>query len=125
MVTSGAAEVAGLGGELGRLEVGRAADLVVLERRDDDAYESVCASTPADVQLVMIGGDVTYGRRDWVGTLAADPDDPDLEPVLAWGRRMLLDTSFEVHPGSDPTPRLDQLRRSLTSVYPPVGPIWA
>jgi cytosine/adenosine deaminase-related metal-dependent hydrolase len=125
MVTSGAAEVAGLGDVLGRLEVGRAADLVVMARHDDDAHESVCASTPADVQLVMIGGDVTYGRRDWVRTLAADPDDPDLEPVLAWGRRMLLDTSFEVNPGPDPTPRLAQLRRSLTSVYPPVGPIWA
>jgi hypothetical protein len=38
---------------------------------------------------------------------------------------MLLDTSFEVNPGPDPTPRLAQLRKSLTSVYPPVGPIWA
>jgi cytosine/adenosine deaminase-related metal-dependent hydrolase len=73
MVTSAAAEVAGLGGELGRLEVGRAADLVVMARHDDDAYESVCASTPAAVELVMIGGDVTYARRDWLRTLAADP----------------------------------------------------
>ncbi len=125
MVTSGAAEVAGLGDKLGRLAVGRAADLVVMARQDSDAHESVCASTPADVELVMIGGDVAYGRRDWVSTLAADPNDPDLEPVVAWGRRMLLDTSFEVNPGDEPTPRLAQIRQSLTSVYPPVGPIWA
>lgn len=125
MVTSGAAEVAGLGSQLGRLAVGRAADLVVMARQDADAFESVCASTPADVELVMIGGDVAYGRRDWVGQLVADPTDPDLEQVVAWGRRMLLDTSFEVNPGEDPTPRLAQIRRSLTSVYPPVGPIWA
>jgi len=85
----------------------------------------VCASTPADVELVMIGGDVAYGRRDWVETLAADAADPDLEPVVAWGRRMLLDTSFEVTPGGDPTPRLSSIRQALTSVYPPVGPIWA
>lgn len=125
MVTSGAAEVAGLGAKLGRLAVGRAADLVVMARQDQDAYESVCASTPADVELVMIGGDVAYGRHDWVSTLAADPADPDLEPVLAWGRPMLLDTSFEVNPSGDATPRLAQLRQALTSVYPPVGPIWA
>lgn len=125
MVTSGAADVAGLGGKLGRLAVGRAADLVVMTRQDANAYESVCSSTPADVELVMIGGDVAYGRQDWVRTLAADPADPDLEPVLAWGRRMLLDTGFEVNPGEEPTPRLAQIRQSLTSVYPQVGPIWA
>ena len=125
MVTSGAADVAGLGEKLGRLEVGRAADVLVLAAQDDDAYESVCASTPADVQLVLIGGDLAYGRQDWVRSLAADADDLDLEPVVAWGRRMLLDTSFEVHPGGQPTPRLAQIRRSLTSVYPQVGPIWA
>ncbi len=125
MVTSGAADVAGLGAKLGRLAVGRAADVVVLAPRDDDAYESVCASTPADVQLVLIGGDVAYGRRDWVRSLAADPEDLDLEPVVAWGRRMLLDTSFEVNPDGEPTPRLAQIRSSLTSVYPQVGPIWA
>ena len=79
MVTSGAADVAALGDKLGRLEVGRAADLVVMARQDDDAYESVCASTPADVELVLIGGDVAYGRAEWVTTLAADAADPDLE----------------------------------------------
>jgi cytosine/adenosine deaminase-related metal-dependent hydrolase len=125
MVTSGAADVAGLGKSLGRLAVGRVADLVVLARQDTNAYESVCSSTPADVRLVMIGGDVAYGRQDWVRTLAADPADPHLEPVLAWGHRMLLDTSFEVNPGEEPTPRLAQIRQALTSVYPPVGPIWA
>jgi len=125
MVTSGAADVAGLGAKLGRLAVGRAADVVVLAPRSEDAYESVCAATPADVQLVLIGGDVAYGRRDWVRSLAADTEDLDLEQVVAWGRRMLLDTSFEVNPNGEPPPRLAQIRRSLTSVYPQVGPIWA
>jgi 5-methylthioadenosine/S-adenosylhomocysteine deaminase len=105
--------------------VGRAADVVVMARQDTDAYESVCSSSPADVELVMIGGDLVYGRDDWVKSLAADPADPDLEAVIAWGRRMLLDTSYELHPSGDATPRLSALRQSLTSVYPPVGPIWA
>ena len=73
----------------------------------------------------MIGGDLVYGRQDWVTGLAADAADPDLEPVIAWGRRMLLDTSYELNPGPDPTPRLSSIRQSLTKIYPPVGPIWS
>ena len=38
---------------------------------------------------------------------------------------MLLDTSFEVNPNGESAPRLAEIRRSLTSVYPQVGPIWA
>jgi 5-methylthioadenosine/S-adenosylhomocysteine deaminase len=125
MVTSGAADIAGLKDKLGSLEVGRPADVLVLARRDTDPYESVCAAIPNDVELVLIGGDLTYGRADWVGTLAEDPADPNLEPVLAWGRPMLLDTSYQGQPDKGLTPRLAQLRADLTSTYPPVGPIWA
>jgi 5-methylthioadenosine/S-adenosylhomocysteine deaminase len=74
---------------------------------------------------VLIGGGLAYGRTDWVHTLAQNPADSNLEPVLAWGRPMLLDTSYQGQPNDDPTPRLAQLRADLTSNYPPVGPIWA
>jgi hypothetical protein len=126
MVTSHSAAVAGLEDRLGSIAVGRPADLVVLARQDADPYESVCASTPDDVELVLIGGDIVYGTYESVTALAADPTDPALEPVLAWGRHMLLDTGYDAGdavPGS--SPRLEQLRASLTSTYPPVGPIWA
>lgn len=131
MVTSGAAEIAGLGEYLGSLEMGRPADVVVLERKDRDAYESVCVSTPGDVELVMIGGDVVYGRHDWLSTLlgdtvgTVDSVGSGFEPVLAWGRRMLLDTGYEANPDQATIPRLEDLREALTSIYPPVGPIWA
>ena len=125
MVTAGAADLAGLGGKLGRLEVGRPADVLVLARCDPDPYESVCAAIPGDVELVLIGGDLAYGRADWVRTLAHDHANPNLEPVLAWGQPMLLDTSYQGQPNEVPTPRLAQLRAELTSSYPQVGPIWA
>jgi 5-methylthioadenosine/S-adenosylhomocysteine deaminase len=125
MVTSGAAAVASLGDQLGSIAVGRAADVVVLARRDTDAYESVCESVPGDVELVLIGGDLVYGRADWVTQLAQDPTDPRLEPVIAWGRPMLLDTGFEANPDGSSGTTLQQLRADLTAVYPPVGPIWA
>jgi hypothetical protein len=125
MVTSRAASVAGLGDQLGSIEVGRAADLVVLARTDTDPYESVCDSAPSEVELVLIGGDLAYGRTDWVTQLAGNAVDPRLERVIAWGRPMLLDTGFEAHPDGTDGTRLQQLRADLTAAYPPVGPIWA
>jgi 5-methylthioadenosine/S-adenosylhomocysteine deaminase len=121
MVTTGAAQIAGLGDKLGSL-IGRPADVLVLARCGPEPYESVCASTPNDVELVLIGGDLAYGRTDWIRTLAQNPADTNLEPVLAWGRPMLLDTSYQGQPNNGPTPRLAQLRTDLTTNYPPVGP---
>jgi hypothetical protein len=66
-----------------------------------------------------------YGRKDWVELLAADPTDPRLELVLAWGRPMLLDTGFQGNPDGTDGTRLRQLRTDLTTTYPQVGPIWA
>lgn len=125
MVTSGAAAIAGLSDHVGSIAVGMVADLVVLARQASDPYESICLSMPNDVELVLIGGDIVYGAHDWTTSIAADPQDPLLEPVVAWGRPMLLDTSYEAQSDGGPTPRLQQLRADLTGAYPPVGPIWA
>jgi 5-methylthioadenosine/S-adenosylhomocysteine deaminase len=125
MATSTAVHIAALDQHLGTLETGRPADLLVLARRDDDPYESVCAGHPTDVELVLIGGDLAYGRTDWITTLAADPTNLHLEPVIAWGRSMLLDTGYQATPGGTAPPSLSALRAALTGVYPQVGPIWA
>jgi hypothetical protein len=45
------------------------------------------AADPSWVQLVMVDGDLAYGRAHWLGDLV-DPADRDrLEPVLAWAPR--------------------------------------
>ena len=125
MVTSDAAQIAGLGDELGKLEEGRPADLVVLERRVDDPYENVLDAEPAWVQLVMIDGDLPYGRADWLETLAEPEDRERLEPLIAWGKRMLLDTSYTAAPSTGDQPPLALLREQLIGTYPQVGPIFA
>ena len=125
MVTRGAASIAGLGDKLGTLEPGRPADLVVFERREQDPWENVLAADPSWVELVMIDGDLAYGREDWLKELAEPGQVEGLEPEIAWGRRMLLDTTYQVTPGAEPSPRLAQLRADLIEQYPPVGPIWA
>jgi hypothetical protein len=73
MVTATAASIAGLGGRLGTLEQGRPADLLVLERRHQDPYQSVVAADPSWVQLVMVDGDLANGRADWLTDLVDRP----------------------------------------------------
>jgi cytosine/adenosine deaminase-related metal-dependent hydrolase len=126
MVTSTAAGIAGLAGQLGSLEAGRPADVVVLERRREDPYESVVAADPSWVQLVMIDGDLAYGREDLLTELVDPADRGRLEHVLAWGKPMLLDTSFRALPaGSQLPPTMAQLRAALIAQYPQVGPIFS
>jgi 5-methylthioadenosine/S-adenosylhomocysteine deaminase len=125
MVTSGAAQIAGLDDKLGHLEPGRLADLVVLQRQLDDPYENVVAAYPSLVELVLIGGNIIHGRTDWVTKLSSIDD---YEPVIAWGREMALDTRFgspEETPPNGPPRRLADLRRQLIKRYPAIGPIFA
>jgi 5-methylthioadenosine/S-adenosylhomocysteine deaminase len=127
MITSRAAAIAGLDSHLGTLAVGRPADVVVLDRLADDGYDSMLRSEPSAVQLTMIGGDIVYGRADWVAPPIASPD--DYEPVIAWGRPMLLDTRLgSPETGSDPAGpglRLADMRKRLIARYANVGPIFS
>ncbi len=70
MVTVDAARIAGLGDRLGLLAAGRPADVLVLERRHPDPWEAIAQAAPSCVDLVVLGGDVAYGRAAWVRRLA-------------------------------------------------------
>jgi cytosine/adenosine deaminase-related metal-dependent hydrolase len=125
MVTSGAADIAGLGDKLGRLQPDRPADLVVFQRPHEDAYDTVMAAYPSSVELVMIGGDIIFGRADWIHQLSTIED---YEPLIAWGRQMALDTRFgspEQTPPNGPPRRLADIGRQLIGRYPSIGPIFA
>ena len=125
MVTSQAALIAGLDDKLGKLAKDRPADLTVLERRHQDPWENVVEADPSWVELVMIDGDLTYGRADWIETMAETGARERLEPLIAWGKQMRLDTSYSVgEPNAEP-PGLAQLRADLIGAYPQVGPIFA
>jgi cytosine/adenosine deaminase-related metal-dependent hydrolase len=129
MVTIDAAGIAGLGDHLGLLRAGRPADVLVLDRRHPDPWEAVVQAAPSSVGLVVLGGDVAYGRADWVRSLAgAAPGDPDpgaTERAVAWGRPVLIDTSYSVNSPASQPPRLADLRAELIGRYPQVGPIFA
>ena len=122
MVTTDAAEVAGLDGRLGELAEGKPADLVVLEQHLADPWQNVVTAHPAWVQLVTIAGDLSYGRKDWMEDLLDETS--ELEGFVAWGKQMLLDTSYVAQPSESP-PRLKQIRERLLARYPQTGPIFA
>jgi cytosine/adenosine deaminase-related metal-dependent hydrolase len=124
MVTSVAARLTGLEEHLGSVAVGRPADLLVLERHHRDPYENVCLADPSWVELVSIGGDVTYARADWFEALSGGAEGTTIEDLVAWGKPMRLDTGFQ-SAAESPTPSLTEIRALLTSAYPPVGPIFA
>ena len=125
MVTRDAAMIAGLDERLGRLAAGRPADLVVFERREEDPWENVVEAEPSWVELVMIGGKLVYGRADWMPGLGAFVDQERVEPLIAWGKPMLLDTSYTAAVSDEEQPRLSELRAALIAEYPQVGPIFA
>jgi len=125
MVTTTAADIAGVGSHLGRLRPERPADLVLLSRLAEEPHDSVLLSDTNDVEMVVIGGDVTYVRADWGEQLALSGSAPNLRPIIAWGKRMLLDNGYRFRPGQDGVPTLDELRADLVRVFPQLGPIWS
>ena len=65
MATANAAELVDLSREIGSLEPGHAADLMVLRKSEldakHDAYWVITHSGPRDLELVVIGGRALYG----------------------------------------------------------------
>ncbi|MDQ3659940.1 MAG: amidohydrolase family protein [Actinomycetota bacterium] len=70
MITAQGAKIAGLGDQLGRIRAGAVADLVVLERHHQEPWESVLLSDRRSVELLIIAGDLAYGRAEWMEELA-------------------------------------------------------
>lgn len=122
MVTADAARIADLDAHIGTLAAGRMADILVLERHVEDPWLNVVEASPAWVRLVTIGGDLAYGDDALISQLA---DTSQLERVWAWGRPMVLDTTYSVRAGPGPAPRLRDLRASLLARDLRVGPIFA
>ena len=63
MATINPAKLAGLDSQLGSVEAGKLADLLIVKRRGATAYEALLTAGPGDIQLVMIGGVPLYGDR--------------------------------------------------------------
>ena len=71
MTTSSAAEILGLGDQLGSLKAGYRADIAV-HAWSNTPYRAVIDAEPQDVRLVVIDGKALYGVPELVEPLAAD-----------------------------------------------------
>jgi 5-methylthioadenosine/S-adenosylhomocysteine deaminase len=71
MATSVPAELAGVEKNIGRVERGFYADLLLIRRQAGDPYDVVLHTSAADVRLVVINGVAIYGDPDLMNRLSA------------------------------------------------------
>lgn len=64
MATIIPAQLAGVDKQIGMLQKGSYADLLLIRRHGNDPYHTLLHADPADVRLVMVGGVPTYGDSD-------------------------------------------------------------
>ena len=62
MATQYPAQLAGLDDKIGAIAAGKYADVVVLKRKEMDAYDAIVHANPQDVELVVINGRPVYGN---------------------------------------------------------------
>src|ERR1700674_3343119 len=62
MATQYPAQLAGLDDKIGVIAAGKYADVIVLKRKEMDAYDAIVHANPADVELVIIDGRPVYGN---------------------------------------------------------------
>jgi 5-methylthioadenosine/S-adenosylhomocysteine deaminase len=74
MVTSAPARIAGVEDEVGSVQVGLRADLLVIAGDPDDPYGAVLGASPGDVQMLLIDGVPLYGDRTFMQNLWAPAD---------------------------------------------------
>ena len=82
MVTSGAAIATNWDNEVGTLEAGKAADLVVVDNIHANPYRNLINAIDPDVRLTVVGGLAVYGDEDLMAGLKGD----DIEPAGKFGK---------------------------------------
>lgn len=77
-VTGSAADVTQTAAKIGRLEVGKVADLAIFRQKGTTTHRSVIDANPEDVVLTLRGGKALYGDLSLVNALASGCDTLDV-----------------------------------------------
>jgi 5-methylthioadenosine/S-adenosylhomocysteine deaminase len=99
MATTNPPAALGWDDRLGTLRAGRLADLIVVQRRDEDAYRNLIEATEREVWLVMVGGRPLYGRPQLMREAGAI----SLEPIYVAGIRRAISLVDPAIPDADMT----------------------
>ena len=119
MATTVPAALAGRDRQIGKLEPGLFADLLVLADPGGDPFEAVIFSDESDVRLVTVNGVPLHGRKDWLDRLGKAGDQ---EPVTLRGAARALDANVPADPRVPKgTQRLSDIRDALQAVYDDFG----
>jgi cytosine/adenosine deaminase-related metal-dependent hydrolase len=94
-VTVNAFDIAGWGNRLGKLRPHYYADLLVLDKRNEDLYDNLLAATEREVALVIVAGHPRYGDRMLMTQTGVGP--AQLEAITVGGRDKALNLR---HPAS-------------------------
>jgi hypothetical protein len=99
-VSSNAAAVTGWEKQLGTLEEGKLADILVIEGADSDAYMQLLKATEKEVELVIINGVARYGSIGFMKMLRIDTSRP-LEEITIGKKKKGLYLYSESSPIND------------------------
>jgi cytosine/adenosine deaminase-related metal-dependent hydrolase len=114
MATEYPAQLAGLSDKIGTLDSGHYADLLVVRNQAKDPYESLLHSSPADLELVIIGGAPVYGNPHMLRRLLGNEP---LEKLTVCGAEKAIYFGSEARlQGTHPKPwkqTTDDLAKSL------------
>jgi 5-methylthioadenosine/S-adenosylhomocysteine deaminase len=119
MVTVNPAEALAVGDRIGRIAVGLKADLLVLQRRDDDPNRSLLKNEVQDVQWVMIGGQPRYGNDAGIQKLRPN----QCEPLTVHGSKKRVCVREAPATVEKWTQTLADIRQALLARYTGLAPL--
>ena len=121
MATSNPARMAGVDAQLGSIEPGKLADLVIMRRQGSSAYQALLMASPGDVLLVAVGGVPLYGDRALMHQLL--PNAP-LEEITICGEPKslhIVDTAASEQSWTSVQKRLTDLMKRLGMAPAPLA----
>ncbi len=108
MVTASAADALKVSSKIGRLEVGKVADVAVFRQKDGKTYGSVLEAEPGDVLLTMRAGKALFGDQVLISALNSESCDA----VDVCGQQRAVCLQGEIGEG------LASLQSANASTYP-------
>ncbi len=89
MVTVNPARAFRLQDRIGSLDAGKLADILVLKRRTDDAYENLASASMPDIELLVMAGKPLYGEERFLDLLGGKLP-AGYSRITVAGRRMFV-----------------------------------
>jgi hypothetical protein len=89
MVTVNPARAFRMQDRIGSLEAGKLADILVLKRRLDDAYENLASASMPDIELLVMAGKPLYGEERFLDLLGGKLPE-GYSRITVSGRRMFV-----------------------------------